>query len=109
MGPTNSPPKPLSDLTNVIAGGGPGNNLGLVGAALALGGIALFAMLLMGGFKYITSGGDPKAAEAAKNTITYAIIGIIIMVSSVLILTIIGQFTGVTNITNFQINRPGPL
>lgn len=69
---------------------------------LALGGIVLFLMLLSGGFKYLTSGGDPKAVESAKNTLTYAIGGFILLAFSYLILVIIGTLTG-ADVTNFTI------
>lgn len=37
-------------------------------------------MLIFGGVRYTVSGGDQKAVEAAKNTILYAIIGIIVAI-----------------------------
>ena len=37
-------------------------------------------MLIYGGFKYITSGGDASNVTAAKNTILYAVIGLIVVV-----------------------------
>ncbi len=43
-----------------------------------IGVIAVF-MIIVGGFKYITSGGDSTGVTAAKNTILYAIIGLIIV------------------------------
>lgn len=98
-------PPPLSDLTNIFTGGGVtggSSGVGIFGAALGLSGIALFVMLLSGGFKYITSGGDPKAAQAAQQTITYALLGLIVIVSSVLILRVIETFTGV-RLTDFNI------
>ena len=52
-------------------------------------------MLLVGGFQFMTSGGDPKAAGHARTTLTFAIIGIILVVASWLILQIIKQATGV--------------
>lgn len=42
-----------------------------------IGAIAVI-MLIIGGIRYVTSGGDSSAVTAAKNTILYAIIGIII-------------------------------
>jgi hypothetical protein len=36
-------------------------------------------MIIIGGFKYITSGGDSNNVSSAKNTILYAIIGLIIV------------------------------
>lgn len=58
-------------------------------------GIAFFIMLLVGGFQFVTSGGDPKAAGQARTTLTYAAIGIILVVTAWLILTIIKAVTGV--------------
>ncbi|MGI9027282.1 MAG: pilin [Candidatus Saccharimonadales bacterium] len=42
-------------------------------------GIAAVIMIIIGGFKYITSGGDSGAVTGAKNTILYAIIGLVIV------------------------------
>ena len=36
-------------------------------------------MIIYGGFRYITSGGDSNGVTAAKNTILYAIIGLVIV------------------------------
>lgn len=78
----------------------------VVKSLLALGGITLFIMLLIGGFKYLTAGSDPKAAQAASNTLTYAIGGLVLLAGSYLILLIIGTITGTTdNITNFLITK----
>ena len=76
----------------------------LVTSLLALGAIVLFLMLLSGGFKYLTSGGDPKAAEGAQKTLTYAIGGMILLAGSYLILRIISDFTG-ADVTNFVITK----
>ena len=77
----------------------------LVSALLALGGVVLFIMLLSGGFKFLTSGGDPKAVEGAKKTMTYAIIGVVLLAASYLILKILSDITGVDNILDFNIVR----
>ena len=37
-------------------------------------------MLIYGGFKYITSGGDSSGVTAAKNTILYSVIGLVVAV-----------------------------
>jgi uncharacterized membrane protein YidH (DUF202 family) len=42
-------------------------------------GIVAVIMIIYGGFKYITSGGDSNNITGAKNTILYAIIGLIIV------------------------------
>lgn len=77
----------------------------LVRSLLGFAGIALFVLLLVGGFKYITSGGDPKAVESAQKTITYAIGGLILILLSYLILVLIGAITGV-NVTEFNVVLP---
>lgn len=42
-------------------------------------GIAAVIMLIIGGFRYITSSGNQETVKAAKNTITYALIGLVIV------------------------------
>jgi len=41
-------------------------------------GIVAVIMIILGGFKYITSNGDSNNISSAKNTIMYAIVGIVI-------------------------------
>jgi len=77
----------------------------IITVALELAAIALFLMLVVGGFKYITSGGDPKSVESAKNTLTYAILGMVLLASAFLILRFIGVFTG-ADVENFQVLIP---
>ena len=64
--------------------------------------LALFIMLVIGGFKLLTSGGNPKTTESARSTMTYAIIGLIVIIASYLIMKIIQSFTGVS-VTKFEI------
>ncbi len=90
-------PATLQDLEKVFES--------LITSLLALGGIVLFLMLLNGGFKYLTSGGDPKATEGAQKTLTYAIGGLVLLAGSYMILNIIKTFTG-ADVTNFIIYRP---
>lgn len=90
-------PATLQDLEKVFES--------LVTSLLALGGIVLFLMLLNGGFKYLTSGGDPKATEGAQKTLTYAIGGLVLLAGSYMILNIIKTFTG-ADVTNFVIYKP---
>jgi uncharacterized membrane protein len=73
--------------------------------ALAFAGIVLFIMLLVGGFKYLTSGGDPKSVQGAKNALSWAIIGFVLVASAFLILRFIEYFTG-ANVTDFNVFRP---
>ena len=41
-------------------------------------GVAAIIMIIVAGFKYMTSAGDSNKVEQAKNTLVYAIVGIII-------------------------------
>ena len=75
----------------------------VLGAALSVAGIALFIMLLLGGFQFMTAGGDPKKVSSAWNTLTYAIVGLILVALSYLIIAFISSFTGATGILNFRI------
>lgn len=42
-------------------------------------GVVAVIMIIYGGFKYITSGGDSGNVSSAKNTLIYAVIGLIIV------------------------------
>lgn len=57
---------------------------GLVGAIVnilsLIVGIAAVIMLIIGGLKYVTSGGDSNAISSAKNTILYALVGVVVAV-----------------------------
>lgn len=47
-------------------------------AILYIVGIVAVIMLIIGGIKYVVSGGDAKKVTDAKNTVLYAIIGLVI-------------------------------
>jgi hypothetical protein len=85
----------LSDLTGIF--------VRIISALLPVGGIILFVMLVMGGFYFIFSSGDPRKVEGARNTITYAIIGIVVLASAFFIIQLIANFVGVPAILNFNI------
>lgn len=74
----------------------------ILSVALRLIGIVAFVMLLIGGIKILTSGGNPEAMEAGKKTLTMAIAGLFIAVFSWFILNILGVITGV-NLLEFAI------
>jgi hypothetical protein len=70
----------LTEITNVI---------------LFVVGILSVIMLIYGGLRYVISGGDSKKVTDAKNTIMYAIIGLIIAILSFAIVNfVINAFTG---------------
>ena len=78
------------DLLNL---GGMVKNLLLV----AFFGAALFflAQLIIGGISWMGAGGDPKAMEAARNRLTNAIIGILIVASAFAVTLIVTTVLGI--------------
>lgn len=78
----------------------------LLSAVIPLAGIVLFIMLIIAGFQYITSAGDPKKAGAATNTLTFAVLGLVLVALAYLIIVVIAEFTGVDGILEFQVFRP---
>ena len=57
-------------------------------------GIALLIYLVIGGFQFMLSRGDPKATQAAQSKITNAVIGFVIIFLSYLIVRLIEQLFG---------------
>lgn len=57
--------------------------------------ILAFVFLVIGGIKWILSGGDKGGTEAAKGTITAALIGLVIVFVAWMLLNVIGNFFGV--------------
>jgi hypothetical protein len=59
-------------------------------------GIIAVVMIMVGGVKYITSQGEPAQTAAAKNTVLYAAIGIVVVVlSQVIVRYVLNKFTGI--------------
>lgn len=51
-------------------------------------------MIIIGGLRYVISGGDSNAVSAAKNTILYAVVGIIVAILAYAIINfVINSFT----------------
>lgn len=74
----------------------------LLNVAITVGGFAVLFMFLIGGYKYLASAGDPKANLAAKNTLTYAVFGLFVMIAAWFFLQFIKSLTGV-DVTIFEI------
>ncbi len=91
---------------NQLSGGntpfGSRNLIGVIGLVinLAFGVAAIVAVvyLIIGGFSYVTAGGNPEAIEAAKTTIINSIIGLLIILASYLIIDFILDQLQVVNI-----------
>jgi len=70
-------------------------------AAFLFAGIVAVILIIYSGIKFILSGGDPKQVEGARKTLTYAIIGFIVILLSFAILNLISGITGVSCIRFF--------
>ena len=80
----------------------------LINLALFAGGLLFFINLLIGGFQWISSGGDEKALIAARGRISNALIGLIIIVSAFSIVLIIETVLGIRIVSGFCIQGPCP-
>ena len=67
---------------------------------LMVAGSVAILFLIIGGFRYITSRGNEEATEAAKKTMTAAIVGLIVVFMSFAMVFIISQvlITGSTGV-----------
>lgn len=54
----------------------------VINVMLYMAGAIAVIMVVVGGIRYITSDGDPGAAGKAKNTIIYALVGLVVAVMS---------------------------
>ena len=60
-------------------------------------GVAAVIMIIYGGFRYITSGGDSGRVGSAKNSLIYAIVGLVIVALAQLIVHfVLNQSTQIT-------------
>ncbi|MBI2621395.1 MAG: hypothetical protein HYW63_01960 [Candidatus Levybacteria bacterium] len=75
----------------------------LVGA-----GILALVLIVISGFKFVFSGGDPKQVEGARKTLTWAIIGLVLILFSFAIVAFIARTTGVACITRFGFTQCVP-
>ena len=79
------------------------NNLGTVISnaipfALVFAGIGLLMMLLFSGFEYLTSAGDAKKLEGAKQRLTYSIVGFLLIFTAFWLVQIAGRIFGLTEV-----------
>lgn len=78
-----------------------------VGTLLIVAALLAFLYLILGGIQWITSGGDKSGMEAARNKITHAIVGLIIVGAAWAIMTLVQNFLGVT-IIGGAVDLPKP-
>lgn len=72
----------------------------LIRAALMFVGVVAIFFIIYSGYQLLTSGGDPKKVQGGRQTLTFAIIGLIVVLSSFLIINFIGVITNTSNCLN---------
>ena len=82
-----------------------GNNgtfTNLANTILYIVGLVSVVMLIFGGLRYVVSGGDSKKVTDAKNTVLYAIIGLIIAILSYAIVNFVLNAIGSSTLDTMQ-------
>lgn len=70
--------------------GDPADSVGtVVNAVLFFAGFVAITFIVIGGFRYVTSAGDPQKTAQAKDTILYAVIGLIIAIAAFTIVNLV--------------------
>lgn len=76
--------------------------------SVVIGAIAVI-MLMFGGFRYVTSAGNDTAVQSAKNTILYAIIGLVIVaLAQVMVQFVLGS-VGASEVDNASKSKQSDL
>lgn len=76
---------------------------GAVSLILLVVALVFFFVLIMGGLKWVMSGGDQKNVEAARNQITNALIGLAIVFATFAIMKLIETIFGITILSGLEI------
>jgi hypothetical protein len=74
----------------------------ILNVAVVLAGLTLFVMMATGAINYLKSGGDPEKVKKAQGTLTWAIVGFLLLIGSWFILRFLSEFTGV-DLTKFEL------
>ncbi len=77
----------------------------VINAALFFVGVVALVFIIFSGFKFMSSGADPKQVEGARNTLVYALIGLIVVLSSFFVLNFISDITQVGCILTFGLGN----
>lgn len=79
-----SPAGLFSDLGNLMSN--------IIQIMISVGGILCIIFIIVGGFKFVTSGGDEKKLASAKGTLTYAIVGLIVIILAFVMIQVVQYF-----------------
>ena len=71
--------------------------------ALTVIGLSTFVMFIVASFRWMLSGSDTKGIQSARSTMTFAVVGLVVALSSFMVVQLIASFTGINVITRFVI------
>lgn len=66
----------------------------LIGVILIMAFVTTLLYMLLGGFDWVTSGGDKTKLQSARDKITNALIGLVVVGASWAVMMIVGNFLG---------------
>lgn len=69
----------------------------VINALLLFAGAVAVLFLIIGGFRYVVSAGNPDQVEGAKKTILYAIVGLIIIFVAFVVVQLVQNWLGVNS------------
>ena len=95
---SNIATKPINYTNNVIQT--------VITLFLMVGTIYFIWHVVMSAYHMISSQGDPKKWEEAQKSLTYSVVGIVVIFSIFVILRFIGIVFGIESLTTLQINWP---
>src|SRR3989344_1468338 len=78
----------------------------IVALLLIVSALAAFLYLVMGGIRWITSGGDKAAVDSARNQIQAALLGLFIVFAAWAFMIVLEQFFGVSVLQGIKIPTP---
>ena len=77
----------------------------IINAALIFSGATALVFIIISGLTLMNSAGDPKKVTGAKGTLTYAILGLVLVLLAFGIVNVISYLTGVQCITQFGFSQ----
>ena len=91
-----APSGQFADLGNLTI---PGIVSGAIRMLLIIAALVAFVFLIIGGIKWITSGGDKEKTQGAQKTLTAALVGLVIVFAAWAIIQLIQTFFGIQILT----------
>lgn len=97
LDPSTSDFQPLTSITvsGIVSGA--------ISLALLVVALVFFFILIMGGLKWVMSGGDQKNVESARNQITNALVGLAIVFATFAIMKLIETIFGISLLSGITI------